>query len=117
MAVKVDDKGTIDQALTFMERLPPAVLEAADLTLEEMAQYGYQLAREYVPVKTGFLRATIFWKKIKQGLFQLGAWAYYAGFVEWGTSRQDPQPYIRPALIRVMIYLRDTFLRKFKSLM
>ena len=61
-------------------------------------------ARALVPVKTGFLQASIGAGEIKisrGGIeAEVRADAEYADFVEFGTSLQDPQPYLGPALLQ-----------------
>jgi len=54
-------------------------------------------AKSIVPVRTGFLRSTIYHNAIGFVL-DFGATADYASYVEFGTSRMASQPYIRPAL-------------------
>lgn len=53
-------------------------------------------------VRSGRLRGSIHWR-IEQddlGAFLIvGSSVEYAGFVEYGTSRAKPYPYLRPALI------------------
>jgi len=49
------------------------------------------------PVDTGHLRSTIGVDFDTDGLgFDVGAYANYAHFVHWGTSRQAPQPFLTP---------------------
>lgn len=57
-------------------------------------------ARELCPVDTGRLRSSIFLKKGRdlQGPYvEVGTVVKYALPVEFGTSRQRAQPYLRPA--------------------
>ena len=61
-----------------------------------------RLARERAPVDTGYLRASIFTREGAQGatgviVGEVTAGAEYAAYVEHGTSRQRPQPFMRPA--------------------
>jgi HK97 gp10 family phage protein len=58
-------------------------------------------ARRLVPVDTGFLRDSIHVEMSSDGstgIANVVADAEYAGFVEFGTRYQSPQPYLRPAL-------------------
>ena len=59
-----------------------------------------RVARERAPVDTGYLRASIFTREGAQGSAWWGeveAGAEYAAYVEHGTSRARPQPFLRPA--------------------
>ncbi len=62
---------------------------------------GYQMVtdgRSIVVVRTGYLRSTIFAQVIESDLILVfGATAPYAPYVEFGTSRMAPRPFIRPA--------------------
>ena len=61
-----------------------------------------RVARERAPVDTGYLRASIA-ATIDHGsgsglvVGEVTAGAEYAAYVEYGTSRQRPQPLMRPA--------------------
>lgn len=57
-------------------------------------------ARELTPVDTGYLRASITTENGVDGATiygQVEAGANYAAYVEHGTSRMAPQPYMSPA--------------------
>lgn len=57
-------------------------------------------AKQRAPVDTGFLRNSISTtvRDTKDGAVgEVGPTANYGGFVELGTSRMGPQPYLRPA--------------------
>ena len=56
---------------------------------------GY--AKELCPVDTGRLRNSIRHDLTDRAVL-ISANTEYAGYVELGTSRQKPQPYLRPAL-------------------
>jgi HK97 gp10 family phage protein len=57
------------------------------------------ISRGIVPVRTGFLRESIFADVVESDLnLTLGATASYSGYVEFGTYRMRAQPYLRPAL-------------------
>jgi len=55
------------------------------------------LARQLVPVKSGYLRSTIY-AKVSEWVAEIGAEATYALFVEFGTRRMRAQPYLYPAI-------------------
>lgn len=57
------------------------------------------LAQSIVPVRTGFLRSTIYYSVTIDGMtIELGATAEYAVYVEYGTRFMSPRPYLRPAV-------------------
>lgn len=61
-----------------------------------------RMARERTPVDTGYLRSSIA-VSVQPGqsagsvVGEVTAGANYAAYVEHGTSRQRPQPFMRPA--------------------
>jgi HK97 gp10 family phage protein len=64
-------------------------------------------ARELCPVDTGRLRSSIVHKPGRDGrgpYVEVGTNVAYAAYVEFGTSRQMAQPYLRPALAEVLRY-------------
>lgn len=59
-------------------------------------------AKAVVPVDTGFLKGSITTDVEADGRFmsmsaEIGPTANYGGYVEYGTSRMSPQPYMAPA--------------------
>ena len=60
------------------------------------------LAKQFAPVDTGYLRSSITSEfsstagRTYSGEVTVGA--HYAGYVEYGTSRMAPQPYLNPAV-------------------
>jgi HK97 gp10 family phage protein len=63
-------------------------------------------AMRTVPVKTGYLRSTIY-ATVQDWVVNLGADAAYAYFVEFGTKRMAAQPYLWPALQKYLPTLQD----------
>jgi HK97 gp10 family phage protein len=61
---------------------------AADVKAEAMRQ---------VPVRTGYLRSTIY-AKIQEWVAEIGADATYSLFVELGTKYMQAHPYLFPAI-------------------
>lgn len=63
-------------------------------------------AKQLAPVRTGFLRNSIGAKFTGQGFrlysAEVVAEAFYASYVEHGTSRMAPRPFMGPALDAVM---------------
>jgi HK97 gp10 family phage protein len=54
-------------------------------------------AMRLVPVRTGYLRSTIY-AKIQEWVAEIGADATYALFVELGTKYMQAHPYLDPAI-------------------
>ncbi|MEM4498135.1 MAG: HK97 gp10 family phage protein [Nitrososphaerota archaeon] len=73
--------------------------------LTQAAVEAYVTAKETVPVRTGLLKSSIKLEKISPFEHKITAgWPtkekgkpYYAPFVEFGTRRMAPRPYMRPA--------------------
>ncbi|MEM1524587.1 MAG: HK97 gp10 family phage protein [Nitrososphaerales archaeon] len=88
----------------YLKNAPREVRESLEKWVEEMSERAYQIARERVPVRTGYLRSTIYKTKapfLGRYTFILGAYADYAGFVEFGTRKMRARPYLRPAIDEV----------------
>lgn len=88
--------------------LPKAFSRAIDRTLYKVGDITVEKAQQLVPVRTGLLRSTIRKQTYKLGFDTNYAYVGiaaggirgcdYAAFVEYGTSRMRPQPYLRPAM-------------------
>lgn len=73
--------------------------------LKRWAEATQQFAKDFAPVDTGELRdsISIVYDKTDDGISaDIGTDVYYGGFQELGTSRNDPHPFLRPALMAVM---------------
>lgn len=72
------------------------------------ADFAAQEARRRVPVRTGALQRSIRSRVIKKGeevtieLVAGGGEVDYARYVEEGTSRMAPRPYLRPAVDKAL---------------
>lgn len=66
-------------------------------------------ARRACPVDTGRLRASIAAEPVVESgdklTLKVGTNVSYAAYVEFGTSRMRPQPYMRPAFLAARRYL------------
>jgi HK97 gp10 family phage protein len=67
------------------------------LRLAPVASEMVNMARQLVPVRTGYLRSTIYAELNVMG-FEFGAKADYASFVEFGTRMMRARPFLRPAM-------------------
>jgi HK97 gp10 family phage protein len=83
-------------------RLAPGVRKAAELVAER--------ARKRAPVLSGRLRASIKVVPTDDPLgFRVVADVPYASFVEFGTSRQPANPFLRRALAESADAIRDAY--------
>lgn len=67
---------------------------------EQLLRWAFILretARGYAPVRTGYLRSSIY-ATVHDWVVQVGAKASYAIFVEFGTRYMRAKPYLTPAL-------------------
>jgi HK97 gp10 family phage protein len=64
--------------------------------LTDWAAEVQALAKQLAPVKTGYLRSSIY-TKISDWVAEIGAEATYALFVEFGTRYMQARPYLYPA--------------------
>ena len=67
------------------------------------------LAEKLVPVKTGYLRSTIY-AKVQEWIVNVGADATYAYFVEAGTKYMAARPYLYPAIQTYLPQLEQVIL-------
>jgi HK97 gp10 family phage protein len=81
-----------------LPELPREIRQAATSVINAHAQNVASLARALAPVRTGRLRASIAVEVSGTGAVSVIADAPYAVYVELGTSRQSPQPFLRPAV-------------------
>lgn len=84
---------------------PKKIQEGATRGLKQAGGEIWALARELCPVRTGFLRSTIYVATMPMRL-DVGARANYAAYVEFGTRRMAARPYIRPAIEANLANLR-----------
>lgn len=99
----------VTELAQYAERLEETAKEVQPAARKLTGQYANLIVKEakrLVPVRTGNLRDSIRVTPSSEagrlGLAAAGiaADAPYAGFVEFGTARMRPRPYIRPAVKR-----------------
>jgi HK97 gp10 family phage protein len=79
----------------FTERMRVGIVNQFSSIGGEMVAF----ARGVAPIRTGFLRDSIFLDLVESDLsLTLGAAASYSSYVEFGTRRTSARPFIRPAL-------------------
>lgn len=82
-----------------LEKAPAAVTAKAGRAIAKTAHDIEADAKAIVPVDTGFLKNSIS-SDIGELSAVIGPTADYGLYVEEGTSRMGPQPYMRPAFDR-----------------
>jgi len=83
--------------------------EVSDILLEASIE-AYITARQAVPVRTGRLRDSISLEKLGRFKFRVVAGyptkekgkPYYAPFIEFGTRRMTPRPFMKPAVDKAL---------------
>lgn len=80
-------------------KAPAAVEEKVQRAIAKAAHDVEADAKAIVPVDTGFLKSSIS-TDIGHLTAEVGPTADYGVYVEEGTSRMAPQPYLRPAFDR-----------------
>lgn len=73
------------------------VVQRASAVVQKTAMDLEARAKQIVPVDTGLLKSSIQHQRVDDLTAQVDVFAEYAGYVEFGTSRQRAQPYLIPA--------------------
>jgi HK97 gp10 family phage protein len=84
-------------AKRIMERLRGFADDIPVDALLAGAQVVYDRSQELCPVDTGFLKKSGF-VQVQGDDVQIGYDADYASYVEFGTSKMEAQPFLRPAI-------------------
>jgi len=111
----------------LMKTIPSGISAAATEALLETAEEARDIAKTLVPIDTGSLQKSIrverlarqagkiYYTGIRAGGYiinpKTGRYVNYASFIEYGTSRSRPQPFMRPALRRAMRKLSGRYWR------
>lgn len=93
--------------------LKAAAKEATIRSEDDLARVGITIqneARRLAPVDTGRLRSSIQASEVRRDArgpyVEVGTNVEYAPFVEFGTSRQRPRPFLRPAFLYAVQAMR-----------
>lgn len=78
---------------------------------------AYNTAREVVPARTGRLRSSIHVEKLGDFEFRVVAGhpfkekgkPYYAPFIEFGTRKMAPRPFMKPAVEKALAKIKSSF--------
>jgi len=98
MAVEVTcEVEGVEEFKAAVERFDSGMQRHVHGQLASWAKEVKTLAKQLVPVRTGYLRSSIY-AKISGCVAEIGAEATYALLVEFGTSRMRAQPYLYPSI-------------------
>ena len=106
--IKITVQGD-EQLQAFFSQAPEALVRAVTKATKDFASQVKEEAQLIVPVRTGFLRKSIFYRTLGPMQYTIGATASYAGYVEWGTSRMMAQPYLAPAIMYASQYALNSY--------
>jgi HK97 gp10 family phage protein len=107
LSIRWTGKDEFIKALRLMTNLDVPINEAAT----EYTHKVVEDAKMIVPVKTGRLRNNI--RSYNRGNSHIvEANTEYAGYVEFGTSRQNPQPYLFPSLLYNKSFLEEELYKR-----
>jgi HK97 gp10 family phage protein len=84
---------------TFTQKLAVASARLQEIAFNILDQGGAgieAMGKDLAPVRTGYLRSTIY-HKVEGLSLEAGATADYAPFQEFGTRRMAAHPFLRPA--------------------
>jgi HK97 gp10 family phage protein len=91
------DAGDIESFKLEMGCFSEKMLEKVKESLDDWAAEVVDLAKQLVPVRSGFLRRTIILKVTETSMY-LAAEAPYASIVEFGSRHTRARPYLWPAI-------------------
>ena len=94
MEIDVEGSEELKQAL---DRLDTEMQTRLHEQLAEWAENVRTEAARLAPAKTGYLRSTIY-ARTRDWQTEIGADATYAANVEFGTSRTQAKPFLKPAV-------------------
>lgn len=82
--------------LSDLDRIANGLKTGVKTALDAGGKAGLSHAQSVVPVRTGFLRSTLY-ADVKENSLEIGGKADYTAAVEFGTFRMPARPFIRPA--------------------
>jgi HK97 gp10 family phage protein len=103
----------VNESIVAMKKVDTKIKTASSANVLEMARLIAEEASRIVPIDTGALCDSIQYYKVDDFTAEIvagtpGEWnknmtgpvsdVGYAAFVEFGTRKMDPQPYMRPAV-------------------
>jgi len=103
LTIKIEGLENLVKALNQLANFKKPMAEAMELYLQKVVFD----AQSIVPIRTGTLQRSIMFQG-SEGEYQVGSQVYYAPFVEYGTSRMAPRPFLIPAIQQNLPFLQDT---------
>ncbi len=91
-------------------RFDSAMKNQVQTQLSNWALMVQREAERIVPVRTGYLRSTIY-AKMQEWQMEIGAEAIYAAAVEFGTRFMQAKPYLNPAIETHLSELENVILQ------
>lgn len=86
------------------------IKKAIRSALREIGERAVKYATDIVPVRTGNLRSSIAYDADDSQVI-IGSDVPYASYVEEGTYRMRPRPYLRPAIVNHLDEYREVIRR------
>ncbi len=99
--------------LQLQQALNPASIRSE---LQAAGTDAVNEAQGLVPVGTGALKNSIYTEVKGNDTVAIGAREEYGPYVEYGTSKQNAQPFIEPAAQRALITLEQNLQKKINKL-
>jgi len=81
----------------FLSNLEAGIPDAIGEVLISLGEATFSWSQDIVHVVTGNLKKSGGRARTAQMEFTIFYTSPYAGYVEWGTSKMSPKPYLRPA--------------------
>lgn len=106
MAIQIEIKG-LDRFLTVLDWAIARFEKETTEGMNNVAKEIERLAKRFVRVRTGALRDSITAAEIHE-LEVAVSFLYYGMFLEHGTSKMSPYPFIRPALEQIKPHVSRT---------
>lgn len=95
LRIQIREDTVTPRLIGFSDRMRSKIADRFIVLGDEVVN----ISRGIVPVRSGFLRDSIFSDVVESDLsLTLAATAPYASYVEFGTQRMAAEPYLRPAL-------------------
>lgn len=109
MTITINSAQTQTLLLQLQQALSPASIRSE---LQIAGVEGVNEAKRLVKVDTGKLQSSIYSEVRGSDTVALGAREDYGPYVEYGTSKQNAQPFIEPGGLRILTTLEQNLQRK-----